>query len=161
MAKNTPPSKRVSLCFLKINMNTKSNAVAPIATSTSVEAAVLNGSCVIVAVNPRIKNTLKIFDPTILPTAISSCFLRVATTDVASSGNDVPTPTIVSPINASLSPAVCATFTASVTKIFPPSTKPARPKTMNPMDSSTPYSLISSAPSAFNSFLSDQAMATM
>ena len=69
---------------------------------------------------PRIKKTLKIFDPTIFPTAISGCFLRAAATDVASSGSDVPAATIVRPIKLSLMPKVRAMLDAEVTKRSPP-----------------------------------------
>ena len=33
---------------------------------------------VMLELTPRIRKTLKIFDPTIFPTAISGCFLRVS-----------------------------------------------------------------------------------
>ena len=46
---------------------------------------------------PRTIKILNIFDPTAFPTAISTSFLRAATTDVTSSGSDVPIETIVSP----------------------------------------------------------------
>ena len=44
---------------------------------------------------------LKMFDPTTLPTAISVWRRKAAMTLVASSGSEVPTATMVSPITAS------------------------------------------------------------
>jgi len=58
----------------------------------------------ITAVRPRMPKMLKMFDPTMLPTAISVCLRSAATTDVASSGSEVPTATMVSPITASEMP---------------------------------------------------------
>jgi hypothetical protein len=42
------------------------------------------------AEEPRTKKVLKRFDPTTLPIAMSTRFFIAATTDVASSGSDVP-----------------------------------------------------------------------
>jgi hypothetical protein len=50
------------------------------------------------AVAQRIKEMLNMFDPTILPIAISEFFLYAATTEVKSSGRLVPIATIVKPI---------------------------------------------------------------
>ncbi len=73
---------------------------------------------------PTIQKTLKILDPTILPTAISFCFLIPATTDVASSGKLVPIATIVRPIKASDSPAKRARIVALSTNSLPPKNNP-------------------------------------
>lgn len=52
----------------------------------------------IVAVIHNTRKILKMFDQIIFPIARSGFFLRLATTDVASSGSDVPIATAVSPI---------------------------------------------------------------
>ena len=61
---------------------------------------VLRGTCsgMIAAVTPRIKRTLKMFDPTTLPMAKSGLPLRAESTLTVSSGAEVPKATIVSPI---------------------------------------------------------------
>jgi len=60
--------------------------------------------CVKTAVRPRMPNTLKIFDPAILPIAIFDWCRTAAIKEVASSGKDVPTATMVRPINGSGTP---------------------------------------------------------
>ena len=74
------------------------------ATEISILDDLLSGKGLMVAVIPKIKNTLIILDPTTLPTAISEFFLYAATTEVASSGREVPMATMVSPIKESLNP---------------------------------------------------------
>jgi hypothetical protein len=74
--------------------------------------------------NPRIQKILKIFEPTIFPTAISLCHFLAAITDVASSGRDVHTATIVKPMTISDIPNVRAIATAPSTNIFPPKKSP-------------------------------------
>jgi len=56
----------------------------------------LSGATTLVV--PKTKRVLKIFDPTMLPIAMSDCFLYAAIPEAASSGRDVPIATIVSPI---------------------------------------------------------------
>ena len=56
------------------------------------------------AVVPITNKILKILLPTIFPMAIPVFPLLAAVTDVTSSGRDVPSATIVSPINHSLMP---------------------------------------------------------
>ncbi len=53
------------------------------------------GSGMSTEVIPSIQSILNIFDPMILPTARSDYRLRAATTEVMSSGSDVPTPTTI------------------------------------------------------------------
>ena len=79
---------------------------------------------------PRMKKILKMFDPIMLPTAMSLFFFTAATTDVASSGKEVPAATIVNPISFSLTPSAVAMSTADVTTNLPPMINPARPTTM-------------------------------
>jgi len=59
-------------------------------------------------------------DPIMFPIAISLFFLYAATTEVASSGNEVPAATKVNPTSFSLTPIMVAIYTALVTTIFPP-----------------------------------------
>ena len=48
---------------------------------------------------PRMNRMLKILLPTMLPMAMSAFPLRAATTEVTSSGSDVPNATMVRPMN--------------------------------------------------------------
>ena len=61
---------------------------------------------------------------------ISASFLNAATVDVASSGRDVPTATIVIPIINSLIPIALAMGTAALTKISAPAIRTASPAAM-------------------------------
>ena len=70
---------------------------------------------------------LKMLLPTTLPTAMSRSPLIVASTDVASSGSDVPAATIVRPITSSESPKLSAISTALSTIQFEPTTRSTRP----------------------------------
>ncbi len=67
--------------------------------------------------------------PTTLPTAMSRSPRMLATTDVATSGSDVPAATIVRPMMRSLTPSVRASVTA-------PSTSHCAPHTSNPSPAS-------------------------
>ena len=69
---------------------------------------------------PRTKVRLKIFDPTIFPSAISQVPFLAATTLVISSGNDVPSATANSEINALEIPKEIAIVMAESTSKLPP-----------------------------------------
>ena len=58
----------------------------------------------IVALHPRMKNTLSMLLPRTLPRAMPTLPLRAAFTDTASSGNELPAETMVIPMSASESP---------------------------------------------------------
>ena len=102
----------------------------------------------IIPVNPRIKNMLKMFDPTTLPTAISFCFFMVATTDVTSSGREVPTDAMVKPIILSSILKACAMSIAEFTTNVPPSTIAPRLSRMHMLISSKERGLPFSVASA-------------
>lgn len=70
---------------------------------------------------------LKMFDPTTLPTAISTEPRTAAITDVASSGSEVPTATTVRPMTRSLMPSAVATSVAPLTIHRAPRTRRATP----------------------------------
>ena len=72
------------------------------ATIVSNLKACANGTGIISPESPTINKILKILLPTMLPIAISEFFFNAAETDVKSSGSEVPSATIVSPINLSL-----------------------------------------------------------
>jgi hypothetical protein len=80
--------------------------VTPVQTKISVKLLHSSVTGEIVAESPRIQKILKIFEPTILPTAMSVCHFRAATIDVTSSGRDVPIATTVRPIIRSDIPRV-------------------------------------------------------
>ena len=83
------------------------------------------------AVNPKINNALKIFDPTTLPTEMSE-FPSIAPVRLTtSSGQEVPNPTMVSPITNSLIPALLAIEEAPFTSQSAPSTTSPRPISNN------------------------------
>ena len=65
------------------------------------------------ATTARTNSMLKMLEPMTLPTTMSASFLRAATIDVASSGNDVPSATIVKPIISGLMPSNRAPSTAA------------------------------------------------
>lgn len=69
-----------------------------------------------------------------LPIAISACFFSVASTEVASSGSEVPIATTVSPIKASDRPAALAMSVAPDTSRRPPHTIATSPPTANSAD---------------------------
>jgi len=79
------------------------------------------------AVIHNTKNTLNIFDHMIFPTAILALDLVTATTDVTSSGSDVPIASIVTPISFSLHHRIVASVTALFTTKFPPKVSHAIP----------------------------------
>ncbi len=97
---------------------------------------------VIIDENPRIQKILKIFDHTMFHTAISLCHFRAAMMDVANSGNDVPTATIVKPMTISDIPKDRAIVTAPSTNIFPPKKRPTRPPIMKIVERGRGYFLI-------------------
>src|SRR5690606_34926388 len=76
---------------------------------------------------PSTHKILKMLLPTTLPTAISRCPLILATTEVTTSGSEVPAATMVNPITASLTPQAVAISTALCTSQRAPHTSNARP----------------------------------
>ena len=88
------------------------------------------------AVTPRMPSTLKMLDPTMLPIAISDCRRKAAIIDVASSGRDVPTATMVRQIDASVTPKPRAIDTDSSTKNHAPNIKVTSPATIHNPDAS-------------------------
>ena len=86
---------------------------------------------------PRTKRILKILEPMTFPRAISTSFLRAATIEVTSSGNDVPIATIVSPIKFWLKPNAAAIADALSTTMSPPNAMAAAPPTMYTRQSHT------------------------
>ena len=101
-----------------------------------------------IAVRPRIPRILKMFDPTILPMAISDCFRNAAINEVASSGKDVPTATTVSPINASDTPKVRAIVTAPSTMKRAPNINATSPPITQTSDSHKPRAGTGRSPSS-------------
>ncbi len=93
----------------------------------SILLAILNCTGLTILVIPSTKNTLKIFDPMILPIAILVLDLRTAVTDVTSSGNEVPTARIVSQTSFSDRHRDFARKRRLSTVSLPPSTSPASP----------------------------------
>ena len=65
---------------------------------------------------PKTRNKLKIFDPMILPSAISDSPRITARQEEAISGRDVPIAMIVRPIMRSLMPSICASLIAEYTR---------------------------------------------
>ena len=123
-----PPWTFVILEDFKAKMKTITTLNNIIAAST----IVLNSKPIgaIVEATPKINKILNILDPIALPTAISFSPFLAATIEVTSSGNEVPTATIVRPTNYSLIPASLAKEDAVVTTNSPPATIPAIPKIM-------------------------------
>ena len=76
---------------------------------------------------PRTNKMLKMFEPTMLPTAISGCFFKAATMQVTNSGRLVPIATTVSPIILSEMFNICAISIAELTVKLLPQISPAIP----------------------------------
>ena len=76
---------------------------------------------------PNIRSKLNILDPNTFPKAISFSPFKAATTDVTSSGRDVPIATIVRPTSFSLMFKDKAIAVAESTTKLPPITIPAIP----------------------------------
>ena len=76
---------------------------------------------------PTTRPRLKTFEPRTLPTPISVWPLRAATTEVASSGREVPNATTVSPTSASETPNRRARSTPPMTNISEPPIRIAIP----------------------------------
>ena len=89
---------------------------------------------------PRTIRILKILDPTAFPTAISTSFFLAATTEVTSSGSEVPIDTMVSPTRVWLIPSSIAILLAVSTVRSPPKAIAAAPtirkRILLPYDSS-------------------------
>ena len=87
-------------------LNVPIQSITPHRTAITVSIINLlsNGTVQMSAVVPITNKILKILLPTIFPMAIPAFPLLAAVTDVTSSGRDVPSATIVSPINLSLMP---------------------------------------------------------
>ena len=76
---------------------------------------------------PIIKRILKILEPTTFPTARSFSPLEEATTEVTSSGREVPIATMVRPIRVWLMPKAAAISLALFTTKFDPIITPNKP----------------------------------
>ena len=79
-----------------------------------------------IAVRPRIPNTLKMFEPTILPIATSAFPFNAPRKLTVISGIDVPTPMIAAPMTKSDTLYFLAMDTAPVTRKSAPKTMPTR-----------------------------------
>lgn len=79
-----------------------------------VSRSILNGC--IIAVIPKIKSTLHIFDPTMFPIDISPSPCMAEDNDTNNSGDEVPMPTMVRPITKLEIFALCAIATDESTK---------------------------------------------
>jgi hypothetical protein len=92
------------------------------------------------AVSPTMTVMLKMFDPTTLPTVMSTRPWAAAVAQTASSGTDVPAATTVRPMAAGVSRARVASPTAPRSSASPPATNRSRPSrispTLNSMDGS-------------------------
>jgi hypothetical protein len=80
-----------------------------------------------IATKPKIRKTLKIFEPITFHIAISDCHARAALILVTNSGSDVPIDKIVKPIIFSLKPIIVASLTACVTASCPHHTRAVSP----------------------------------
>lgn len=108
--------------------NQKTRSVAQMLTRRSQLVPDRLGIGAIVALTPSIKRMLKIFDPIIFPSAMSVFFLYAAIAEVASSGSEVPTAIIVSPMILSLIPRLFAIHTAPLTIHSPQRMSPVNPR---------------------------------
>ncbi len=124
---NTAPCHLWRVCLFHTNKKLNKNIWTRRLMIISRLFALLNATGLINAVTQRTKNTLNIFDQTIFHTAILVFDFVIATSDVASSGNDVPTARIVNQISFSLHHRIVARVIALLTTIFPHRANPAIP----------------------------------
>ena len=130
-----------------VKMNVNKSKVASKLTNMSVRLSKDMDTGVITPDIPRIRNVLKIFDPTTFPIARSTFFFLAAIRDVASSGREVPIDKIVMAMIRWETPRFSAMCTAPLTKRRPPRMSPVRPSRIKTMDFGNDYGfiLISSA----------------
>ena len=95
---NTVPFHLSIICLFPANIQVNKRILENMRTPISKLDLNLKGIGLIIALIPKIKKILKMFEPTMFPTAISVFFLYAAVADVANSGSDVPRATIVKPI---------------------------------------------------------------
>lgn len=125
--KNAPcPLCRTS--FLPITKESKKSTVTPTQITISSQPATVTCSGEIIPVTARTRAILSTLEPTILPMAMLLFPFRAATTEVTSSGNEVPIATTVSPMTLSAIPTYLAIATAPSTTRFPPSISKRIPK---------------------------------
>lgn len=108
---------------------------------------------VIIPLIPRIAKILNILLHTTFPIAISLCFLKAATMEVASSGRLVPMATTVNPITASDSHRFFASSTAPSTINFHPSTSHTSPIMVKLIDFNKLIFAILSSSAVFTSLI--------
>ena len=77
---------------------------------------------------------LNMLEPMMLPRASWPFFLAAATTQVASSGREVPPARIVIAMNLSLTFSILAMISAELTKSLPPMIRAANPAAMRRRD---------------------------
>ena len=123
------PAGRFNFISLLQTHTSKSTAAA-IAITESMMNLSAKTTGVISAVVPATNNILNILLPTMLPIARSALPLYAAVTDVTSSGSEVPSATIVSPMTLSLIPNALAIAVAPSTARSLPNTIAAIPPTM-------------------------------
>ena len=120
---------RVSIFVLTVAIQRSTPAASATIASTRKVASKMIG--IISELVPITNKILKIFDPTMLPIAISQFPFFAAVTEVTSSGSDVPNATIVRPIKRSDKPSADAIVVAAPTVISAPHTTIAAPTTPN------------------------------
>ena len=119
----------VLVSFLLRNVHSHKTIPAKIATIQSMTKLDTKATGIITADVPTTNKMLKMLLPTILPIAMSAFPLRAATTEVNNSGSDVPSATMVSPINLSLIPNIFASEVAASTVTSLPQIISTRPMT--------------------------------
>lgn len=120
--------------FLHIKTKTNKRTVANIVIKTSLSNHVLNGRGLITALSHKIQKILNMFDHIIFQIAISDFLFIAATIDVANSGREVHTATIVSQITVSLIPNIFAICIAQFTIHCHHKVNPTNHKTINKID---------------------------
>ena len=90
----------------------------------------INATGLMADATPRTIRILKILEPTAFPTAISTSFFLAATTEVTSSGREVPMETMVSPTSVWLIPRSMAMRLAASTVRSPPKAMASAPPTI-------------------------------
>jgi len=135
--------------FQKKKRNNTRRIIANNSTTISIIRLELTGRFAILQVIPNTRRILNILLPTMFPMAMSDCFLKEATTEVTSSGAEVPKATTVRPITASLTQNQRAILFADPTRSSAHIPRPiSHPITYN-IDDGIDLSMISSLISSF------------
>ena len=139
------------LLFLPVQELNRSARELSTRTPRSTGLILANDSGQARAEDPRIRRMLDMLEPMMLPRARAPYFFAAATTQVTSSGNDVPPARIVMAMNFSDRPEFSAIRQAESTRMSPPNIKAAIPTTTIRIENQS-FLAVSGCPSPSSAF---------